>query len=208
MSESSPRVRRDFHNYYEAPDFPARHYICLGRRAKSMDGKDIRVWKFDVRGMLFDPVDGLLSGLMAWDPCLYPSYGSGMSTLWNNVLQFLTPFYFPRRSLIEAVIENNGMKLLSHDRKTAYLRTRGEDCKYLSLSCGLVTATVREVRYVSLESGKGICTFAAGNCSLREESRVLAKGPCLTFSQCDRLLSEVVRAFPEAGWFFNERSMQ
>lgn len=193
-------VQRGRKFYYNSVWSPINRFIVLGHKVMRSKGECGRIWRFDLWGMLFDPFDGMISGCYAWDRSLSPSWGCAFDAICNNVLQFLTPFYRPRRALLRDVIERNGMKLLDNDRKSCYLRNRKSDCVYCEVTCGFFTATAKTIRYVDRNDGNGVCTFLEGTENADKEERIVAHGPCLTWKQCDRLFDTIVRATPELEW--------
>jgi len=195
----TPRVLRTFRDGYRHASWNGRHYFVLGRRILRHQGVAPRVWRFDLWGFLFDDFDGLLRGCYAWDPDIMGSYPDLLRTLWNNLCVFLTPFYRPRRSLLAAVYNYNDTKLLTYDRKFVRIRNRREDCVYVEVTCGWFTATATRIRFVG-KDGKGVCAFVTGTEGTTKEETVLAKGPCLTWAQCDLLFDRIRWASPELDW--------
>lgn len=193
-------VRRDYVDGYRCVLSPASWYFSFGRRMQS--GK--RIWRFNLWGFLFDRVDGILCGVTAWDRSASPSYADALSTLWDNLLTWLTPFYRPRRALLSALANDNDTKLLSMDRKSVYMRNRRQDCTYCRVECGFRQVTVRLIRYVDVKSGVGVCTFLQGTDGTRLEERIVWRGPCLTWAECDRIYDAVKRVTPELDWFIKE----
>ena len=195
-------VDRGYRDRAEPVYCPAGRFFSFGRK-EYRGGKQVRAWRFDVLGFLFDRGSGILRGYFAWDPDVIPSYARALRAIWNNVCMWLTPFYRPRRALLNALINDNGTKLLWFDRKSAYMRNRGPDCVYCRIRCGFRDMTVTLERYVDEETKSGVCVFLRGTDGTCKEERVVAAGPCLTWKQCERLYAEVVKATPELDWYTN-----
>ncbi len=195
-------ARRTYKDSYRPIYSPAFRFFAFGRK----DLKGRRMWWFDPWGFLFDRGDGILRGVYAWDRSVSPSYADALSTLWDNLLTWLTPFYRPRRALLSALANDNDTKLLSMDRKSVYMRNRRQDCTYCQIECGFRQATVRLIRYVDTKSGAGVCTFLQGTDGTRREERIVWRGPCLTWAECDRIYDAVRRVTPELDWFNKEEA--
>lgn len=198
-------VNRDHRDIYDEIYSPAYRFVGWRRRLVGKDRPPVRFFRFDIWGLLFDDLDGFITGATAWDPNVHPSWASAIRTAWNNIMQFLTPWYRPRRALLDVLINRNDMKLLSCDRKSAYLRTRDRDVKYLDVQCGWFGAKVSIIRFVDPDTGSGVRTFLCGLDETVKEVRHVTTGPCLTWGQCDRLYTRVVEKTPELGWEDNNK---
>lgn len=193
-------VRRDYKDSYQTPYSPLERYFAFGRKV-TYGGRTRRVWRFRLLEFLFDRADGVITGCYAWRTNVSPSYGRALSVVWDNICTWCTPFYRPRRALLNAVVNGNGTKLLDMNRKSAYVRNRRRDCTYCDIRCGFVNATVTIIRYVDNVTKNGVCTFISGTDNTTRETKVVAVGPCLTWRQCERLFDKIVEATPELEWY-------
>lgn len=202
----------DYKQYYESVSFPCVHFFKFGHKYPEWrDGKRTgryrRVWRFDLWGAMFDPFNGVFRRI-AWDDCTYPSYWTGFVNLWNNVVQFCTPWYRNKRRLIQNLVNPNGSKLLAHDRRSAAMRTRDAEPTYVYVECGWIFAKMTAVRYVNAK-GEAENLFMRGVSAmcgeepecLKEEKRTAVWGPVLTRRQCQEFFDRAVAALPELGWF-------
>ena len=163
---------------------------------------------FPWRRMLFDWREWF--NRWNWDPGCSPGYLTAAREWLDNALVWLTPWYRPRRRLLDAFVNLNATKLLSMDRKYAYVRTRGEETVYSMLHCGFLSATLRREVLVEKKTGRLVNAFATGilvglcgqgdRSDYEERLEKVLSGPCLTAAQCQRLLDRIVEAAPECGW--------
>lgn len=203
----------DYKQYYESVSFPCTHFFKFGHKYPEWkDGKRTgryrRVWRFDLRGFLFDPWQGILrSG--GWDLHCSPSYGQSLVNLWNNVCIFCTPWYRTRRRLLQNLVNLSDTKLLSSDRRSADMRTRTRDQVYLYVEFGWIFGKMTAVRYLN-PKGESVNLFMRGLEHLtmtdleplKEERRLITVGPVLTMRQCQEFLDRAVAATkPWLSWY-------
>lgn len=135
-------VKEDFCRYkyeYESVWWPRlrKFRVYTDAKRKHKRSKFVRVLDsvkdyivYDIcKDWLFD-----FSPYGAWSKDVSPSFPHAFKAVVNNVMVFLTPWYFIRRKFLNGFINCNGSKLLDNDYCSAYIRNRKAECAYYTLT--------------------------------------------------------------------------
>ena len=148
-------------------------------------------------------------------------YRQVIPALWNNVIQFLTPWYRPFRRLLSTFCNKNGMKLLSDSRNHTFLRTRDENQFYYTLrKRWLFWAELEERVCIDKKSGEQVNAFGAGISAFvsgatveetaeryEERKKILCHGFIMTRRSCQRMMDRIVELTDsKIHWFDPEDS--
>lgn len=149
MADLATLVKEDITRYgglfYESIWWPRLRNFHFYQRNDYEGDKEPLWWKFKVTNWLvrcwhsiydyivLDFFRDWLFDRHNWDSGIIPSFQDATKKLWNNILVFLTPWYYMRASFINAFINCNDSKLLDNMRNWAYVRNRQAECAYYRL---------------------------------------------------------------------------